>query len=76
VGGRLCLLINKFRLVVDWDFGTANRYDADFQHLAEKVVEEMMLLADTHFRAKDGDPPNLKICPRGTWNDRMVIETV
>ena len=31
VGGKLCLLLNKFGLVVDWDFGTANQYDADFQ---------------------------------------------
>ena len=23
-----------------------------------------------------GDPPHLKLCPRGTWNDRMLIETV
>lgn len=76
VGGKLCLLLNKFGLVVDWDFGTANQYDADFQALVEKVVDDMIVLADTHFHAKAGDPPNLKICPRGTWNDRMVIETV
>ena len=36
----------------------------------------MIVLADTHFHAKQGDPPNLKICPRGTWNARMLIETV
>ena len=76
VGGKLCLLLNKFGLVVDWDFGTANQYDADFQHLIEKVVDDMIVLADTHFHAKAGDPPNLKLCPRGTWNERMVIETV
>jgi hypothetical protein len=76
VGGKLCLLLNKFGLVVDWDFGTANQYDADFQPLIEKVVDEMIVFADTHFHAATGDPANLKICPRGTWNDRMVIETV
>lgn len=76
VGGKLCLLLNKFGLVVDWDFGTANQYDADFQPLIEKVIDEMIVLADTHFHAATGDPPNLKICPRGTWNVRMVIETV
>lgn len=36
----------------------------------------MPILADTGFHAAEGDPPNLKLCPRGTWNDRMVIETV
>lgn len=76
VGGKLCLLLNKFGLVVDWDFGTANQYDADFHPLIEKVVDDMIVLADTHFHAETGDPSNLKICPRGTWNDRMVIETV
>lgn len=76
VGGKLCLLLNKFGLVVDWDFGTANQYDGEFQHLIAKVVDEMIVFADTHFHNKVGDPANLKICPRGTWNDRMVIETV
>jgi hypothetical protein len=76
VGGKLCLLLNKFGLIVKWAFGTANQYDVDFQPLIEAVVEEMIVLADTHFHSAQGDPPNLKICPRGTWNDRMVIETV
>ena len=76
VGGKLCLLLNKFGLVVDWDFGTANQYDADFQPLIEKVVDHMIVLADSHFHSAQGDPPNLKICARGTWNDRMLIETV
>ena len=33
------------------------------------------MLADTGFHAKAGDPQNLKLCPRGTWNERMLIET-
>ena len=76
VGAKLCLLLNKFGLVVDWDFGLANQYDGDFQHLVVKVVEQMIVFADSHFHNQVGDPPNLKICPRGTWNERMVIETV
>jgi hypothetical protein len=76
VGAKLCLLLNKFGLVVDWDFGTANQYDDDFQHLVAKVVDEMIIFADTRFHNQAGDPPNLKICPPGTWNERMIIETV
>lgn len=76
VGGKLCLLLNKLGLVVDWDFVTANVYDAYFQPMIHKVIETMIVLADTHFHAAEGDPPNLKLCPRGTWNERMVIETV
>jgi hypothetical protein len=33
-------------------------------------------LSDTAFHAKEGDPPNLKLCARGTWNTRMLVETV
>ncbi|MES4787734.1 MAG: hypothetical protein C4294_20145, partial [Nitrospiraceae bacterium] len=36
----------------------------------------MIVLTDTNFHAKAGDPANMKVCPRGTWNVRMVIETV
>ncbi len=34
------------------------------------------MLADTGFHAAEGDPPNLKPCPRGHWNGRMGVETV
>ena len=40
------------------------------------VKEQMIVLSDTGFHAKAGDPPNLKVCSRGTWNTRMLIETV
>lgn len=33
------------------------------------------MLADTGFHAKEGDPANIKLCPRGTWNERMLVET-
>ena len=36
----------------------------------------MILLGDSGFHAAVSDPPNLKVCPRGTWNDRMTVETV
>ena len=76
VGGKLCLLLNHLGLVVDWDFDTANVYDAIFQPLITKVMDTMLVFADSHFHAAAGDPPNLKICPKGTWNERMIIETV
>src|SRR5262249_28481268 len=37
---------------------------------------QMIVLTDTGFHAKTGDPANLKVCPRGTWNTRMLVETV
>jgi len=77
VGGKLCLLLNHLGLIVAWDVGTANVYDGSaFQHLVESVAEEMLVFADPHFAKSDWNPPNLKVCARGTWNDRMMIETV
>ena len=36
----------------------------------------MLILTGARFHQKAGDPPNLKVCKRDVWNDRMVIETV
>jgi hypothetical protein len=36
----------------------------------------MIVLTDTGFHAKTGDPANMTVCPRGTWNTRRLVETV
>ena len=36
----------------------------------------MIVLSDTGFHATEGDPANLKLCQRGEWEDRMLVETV
>jgi hypothetical protein len=33
-------------------------------------------LSDTALHAAEGDPANLKLCQRGAWEDRMLVETV
>ena len=77
VGGKLCLLVNHLGLIVDWDCDTANVYDGSrFQHLVEGVRDEMVVFADTGFAKSDWSPPNLRICRRGEWNDRMLIESI
>ena len=76
VGGKLGLLLNQFGLIVGWACATANVHDTIFHPLVEKVQEEMIVLADNNFHAKEGDPPNLKLCERGEWNVRMLVETV
>ena len=77
VGGKLCLLLNHLGLITDWDVATANVYDGSaFQHMVEAVAEQMLVFADPHFAKKGWTPPNLKICAKGTWNERMMIETV
>ena len=77
VGGKLCILVNHLGLIVDWDCDTANVYDgSQFQHIVEGVSDQMVVFADEGFTKVDWFPDNLRICKRGQWNDRMVIETI
>src|SRR5215510_1855300 len=76
VGGKLCLLLNQYGLVVGWACDTANVADNTFQWLMQQVDGRMIVLSDTGFHAAAGDPANLKLCQRGEWQDRMLVETV
>jgi hypothetical protein len=76
VGGKLCLLLNQYGLIVAWACDTANVADTTFQWLIRQVEERMIVLSDTGFHAAAGDPTNLKLCPRGAWQDRLLVETV
>jgi hypothetical protein len=76
VGGKLCLVLNHLGLVSAWDCGTANVHDTSFQHLIRRFEDQMVVLGDTGFHAAAGDPANLKLCERGEWNERMMVETV
>jgi len=76
VGAKLGLLCNGQGQVVNWQCDTANVYDATFHPLLENVQEKMIVLCDSGFHAKAGDPPNCKICKKGRWNQRMIVETV
>jgi hypothetical protein len=82
-GVKFGLVVNHDGRVCAWGVDTANRYDADaFDHLIEAFAGEMVVLADCNFhkspihRKDDPDPPNLKVCPRGRWDERELIETV
>jgi hypothetical protein len=76
VGGKLCFILNQWGLMCAWDCATANVHDTHFQPLIARFKGEMIVLTDTGFHAKTGDPANMKICPRGTWNTRLLVETV
>ena len=76
VGGKLCLLLNQYGLVVGWACATANVADNTFQWLIRQCRGRMIVLSDTGFHAAEGDPANLKLCQRGEWQDRMLVETV
>src|SRR5256886_2826058 len=75
VGGKLCLLLNQCGLIVGWACATANVADNTFQWLVRQFEHQMIILSDTGFHAAEGDPTNLKLCQRGEWEDRMLVET-
>jgi len=77
VGGKLCYLLNHLGLIVDWACDTANVYDGSaFQQLVDDVADQMVVFSDMGFEKKDWQPANLRLCKRGEWNVRMMIETV
>jgi hypothetical protein len=77
VGGKLCFVLNHLGLIVAWECDTANVYDGSaFQQLVDQFQDEMLLFADMGFEKVDWQPTNLRLCHRGEWNVRMVVETV
>ena len=76
VGGKLGFIVNQWGLICAWDCATANVYDTHFHPLIAQFDGQMIVLTDTGFHAKTGDPANMKVCPRGSWNTRMLVETV
>jgi len=76
VGANVGLVLNHLGLVVGWECNQANVCDTEFRPLVARFADSMVVLADSAFHGKWGDPPNMKVCPRGIWNTRMLMETV
>lgn len=55
---------------------SANVHDTRFQALIAQFQEQMIVLSDRGFKAKADNPTNLKVCGKGTWDERMLIETL
>lgn len=75
IGIKLCWLLNKYGQVVGWDWDTLNTHDQHFHPVVEAVRDTSIVFADEGFRKADGIPDNLKVCKKGAWNDRMLVET-
>ena len=75
IGIKLCWLLDTQGRVVAWDWNTMNVSDKHFHHVVEPFVGQTIACADWGFRSTDGVPDNMKLCKKGTWNDRMFIET-
>lgn len=76
VGAKLVYIVNQRGLIVAWDYAAAHVADNAFHGLIQDFHDVMVILTDSGFHAQEGDPPNMKVCTRGTWNVRMVVETV
>jgi hypothetical protein len=74
VGRKVCIRINDEGGITAYDDDTANVHDQTFNHLAED--DAAITLTDAGFKNKKGMPETLKICPRGSWNERMAVETL
>jgi len=75
IGIKLCWLLNETCRVVAWDWNTMNVHDQAFHPVAEPFIGKTIVLADYGFPDKEGVPENMKLCEKGTWNERMCVET-
>ncbi len=66
-------LLGRF---VAWDCNWARTLDRDFRPLIAALDGVTVVLTDGAWHGKTDDPPNMKVCPRGIWNTRMLVETV
>jgi len=75
-GGKLCVLVNRWGRIVAWEDATANVHDGTFHPLIARFADRTVVLADGNFHRAGGDPANLKLCARGRWPQRILVETV
>nr|AUN37120.1 hypothetical protein [uncultured bacterium] len=66
VGGKLCVILNKWELEVAWQATTANVSDSEFSDFLKEFAEQMIIFADGGFHNQEGDPENVKTCERAS----------
>jgi len=76
VGGKLAFVLNHIGRVIAWNCDTANVHDSTFQPMVAQFADQSVILVDSNFKTKDDNPANMKVCKRGEWNDRMLVESV
>src|SRR4051812_13252756 len=54
VGGKLCVVLNKWGLVCGWDCSTANVHDTTFHPLIKSFEERMIVVSDHGFYSAQG----------------------
>jgi hypothetical protein len=76
VGGKLVFVLDRVGRVVGWSVMPGNVSDNTFLFAVHAFEQEMLIFGDSGFHSTTDKPPNLRICKRGVWNDRMLVETV
>ncbi len=76
VGAKFAFVLDHVGRFVAWDCNLASVHDSAFRPMIAKLADKTVVLVDSAWHGKTGDPANMKVCPRGTWNTRMLIETV
>jgi len=75
IGGKLAIILNQYGRICAWSAATANVHDSTFQPIIRDFNEQMVVFTDSNFASAAGNPANMKVCARGTWNERMMVET-
>jgi len=75
IGFRLWWLLDTYGRVVEWYWLALDHPDHDFNPLTATFDDLTIALHDWGFRDARGLPNNIKICKKGSWNERMVVET-
>lgn len=74
VGRKLAVLLNGRLEVVRTHDATGNVHDTRFNDQFRDL--DAIVLTDHGFKQRVGTPSNYKVCRRGSWGDRIWIETL
>ncbi len=75
IGVRLCWQLDVYGRVVEWAWAPLNVPDKTFNGLVGCLDSQSLVFTDLGFRDANGVPDNLVLCEKGTYNDRMIVET-
>jgi hypothetical protein len=75
VAAKRAVVLNTWGLVCGWEADAANVHDRRFHGLMRRFEEDMIVLTDQGFVASSGNPATMKPVKKGTWNERMRVET-
>lgn len=76
VGAKFAFVLDHLGRFVAWDCNIASVRDSTFRPMLDALQDATVVLVDSAWHGKTDDPAHMKVCPRGTWNTRMLVETV